>query len=697
MQPATPSEYSWTGSTRQRDLMMFARTQVFMTLRHTQILQTDRRRLVAAAVVLLLAVHAGLLAYSATRHSPTMLEPALLAAGLSHWEFGRFELYRVNPPLVRMVAALPVMAAGYEADWTGFYESPGARPEFSIGADFIAANGERSIWLFTIARWACIPFSLLGGWFAFCYSRELWDNNAAGLLTLSVWCFEPTILAHAELITNDVAFTAISLWATWLFWRWLKSPTWGRAIAAGLILGVAMVTKASALLFLFLWPPLTLFWWLTSTHNAHASSRPLGFCTYSSHDRDCYRGGVHRNGFCHLHVHLITSLVIALYVVNTAYLFDGTFTHLKAFDFTSSALSGHGKSGQVGNRFVGTCLADVPAPLPKQYILGVDTQKHDFESWHHPGYLHGEWRDGGWWYYYLYGMMVKMPHGFQVLLVVVSFIAVRQLTRRRAVDKHKQIATERSPVSTRNHSQSRHGVMSSTADAHEAPLDASCDDSSASAGATWRDTLILLAPGITLFVLASAQSEMSEHFRYVLPTIGTLTVLVGRVGVEEQSGAAKSMWFKSFRRAVITGSLIVMTSSVIRVYPHHLAYFNECSGGYRSGWQHMLGSSLEFGQDLLLLDRWLQEHERPACIVSVLSSYKMPYSRSTDDDGAPIYLIIGKSVLQRPDSSSRHRLNISTPLTKEELEMWRSQSPIDEIGGSILVFRIHSDTGRPGG
>ncbi|MFV0444805.1 MAG: hypothetical protein ACK5Q5_14630, partial [Planctomycetaceae bacterium] len=123
-----------------------------MTLSQTQTPLTNRRRLVSAAVVLLLAVHAGLLAYSATRHSPTMLEPALLASGLSHWEFGRFELYRVNPPLVRMVATLPVMAAGYEADWTGFYESPGARPEFSMGADFIAANGERSIWLFTIAR-----------------------------------------------------------------------------------------------------------------------------------------------------------------------------------------------------------------------------------------------------------------------------------------------------------------------------------------------------------------------------------------------------------------------------------------------------------------------------------------------------------------------------------------------------------------
>jgi len=64
-----------------------------------------------AVVLLLLTTHATLLAYAATRHSPTYNEPGHLVAGISHWQFGRFELYRVNPPLSHMVAALPVLAA----------------------------------------------------------------------------------------------------------------------------------------------------------------------------------------------------------------------------------------------------------------------------------------------------------------------------------------------------------------------------------------------------------------------------------------------------------------------------------------------------------------------------------------------------------------------------------------------------------
>ncbi len=111
------------------------------------------------AVAILLVMHAALLAWGAYRHSPTIDEVGHLPAGISHWQFGRFDLYRVNPPLVRMLAAVPVILAAPEVDWTAYSEAPGARPQYYIGRDFIAANGYRSFWLFTFARWACIPLS----------------------------------------------------------------------------------------------------------------------------------------------------------------------------------------------------------------------------------------------------------------------------------------------------------------------------------------------------------------------------------------------------------------------------------------------------------------------------------------------------------------------------------------------------------
>jgi hypothetical protein len=44
------------------------------------------------------------------------------------------------------------------------------------------------------------------------------------------------------------------------------------------------------------------------------------------------------------------------------------------------------------------------------------------------------------------------------------------------------------------------------------------------------------------------------------------------------------------------------------VYPHQLSYFNEWAGGPAHGSRHLIHSSLDWGQDLLLLESHLREH-----------------------------------------------------------------------------------------
>lgn len=426
---------------------------------------------VPAAVAGVLLVHAGLLGYSATRHSPTLNEPGHLAAGLSHWKFGRFEPYRVNPPLVRMVAALPVMAVGYEEKWSGFYEIPGARPEFKMGTDFIAANGERSVWLFTVARWACIPFSLIGGLFCFFWARELWGSHWAGLISLTLWCFEPNILAHGELITPDCAAASLGLGAGYSFWRWLQRPVWGRALAAGLLLGLAELTKMTWSILFVLWPFLWLFWLWTRRRHIDRPSR-----------HDPRRSALIQSG------QLAGILLLGLYVLNLGYGFDDTLIRLKDYEFISSALTGLDDSGSPGNRFTSSWLSGVPVPLPRQYLLGLDLQKYDLEDYGRLSYLRGEWKDGGWWYYYLYGLGVKTAHGTQLLLLmaVVTVLTGRGLRRPRPT------------------------------------------------GAGARDLVLLLTPALAVLALVSSQLEFNHHVRYVLPVLGFTFVFIG----------ATALWFR---------------------------------------------------------------------------------------------------------------------------------------------------------
>jgi hypothetical protein len=506
------------------------------------------------AVILLLAAQAGLLAYSATRHSPTNLEPAFLVSGISHWRFRRFELFRVNPPLVRMAAALPVLVVGCKTDWSRFYDSPGSRAEFPLGGDFIKANGPTAMPLFFYARWACIPFSLIGAYFAYCWATELYRSTAAGFVALILYAFDPNLLAHGELITADGACTGFGIMAGYAFWRWLKQPTWIRALLAGGALGLAELTKLSWLILFGLWPMLWLLW------------RRLGPKTVESRESRC------QNAESPSQFRIVPSLPqlaailgAAVYLINVGYLFEGVCTPLKDFRFVSTALTGLEHAGKPGNRFRGGLLGELRVPLPKQYLLGIDSQQRDLEDFGQKSYLRGEWKEGGWWYYYLYGLLVKVPCGTWGLLAVVVF--ARLFERRRV--------------------------------------------------AALLDELVLLTPAVVLLVIVSSQTEFNIHLRYAFPALGMFLVFIGQAGLFLTHSAFGGL---------LTGGLIgySLTSAAV-AYPHHLSYFNEAAGGTQNGHRHLLGSSIDWGQDLVALHRWHEtSHSQSPCFV--LSVYRVEYA-----------------------------------------------------------------------
>jgi hypothetical protein len=146
-----------------------------------------------------------------------------------------------------MVAVVPVLFTEPKYDWSQYSDSPGARTEFGIGRQFITDNSERSFWFFTWARWACIPFSLLGGYVCYRGARELFGEGS-GLLALTLWCFGPYILANGQLITPDMGATALGVTAGYAFWKWLKQPQGVPVPVVGLVLGLltaALETKLS--------------------------------------------------------------------------------------------------------------------------------------------------------------------------------------------------------------------------------------------------------------------------------------------------------------------------------------------------------------------------------------------------------------------------------------------------------------------
>lgn len=200
---------------------------------------------------------------SLTLDSATFDEATHLGAGVSYLETGDFRLNPEHPPLVKLVAAAPVVllqrGGGDYASmaWRGMPLSRGDprrghAPEWLFGFEFL--NGpirdeirqDPAVRL-TPARCTILGFGALLLLVIYQWARELYGRGAA-LLALALAATCPTLLAHTRLVTTDLpsalGFTATS----WLVWRWIGAPSRTRAAVAGASLGAALLTKFSCAL-----------------------------------------------------------------------------------------------------------------------------------------------------------------------------------------------------------------------------------------------------------------------------------------------------------------------------------------------------------------------------------------------------------------------------------------------------------------
>ena len=541
-------------------------------------------RLAPFLIGAMLLSHTALLAWSAYRHSPVVAEVGHLPAGISHWQFGRFDLYRVNPPLVRMVAALPMMLANPDTDWSNYSLDPLTRSETTVGIDFVNANGYRTFWLYTIGRWACIPFSLMGAAVCFVWARDLYGLRS-GLAAMALWCFCPNILGNGSLIMPDVPAAALGAVACYTFWCWMRKPTWLGAIGAGAVLGAAELTKTTLIVLFPLWP---LLWLIYRLPDRRRLAR-----------RDWLREGEM----------VLLRMLVAVYVINLGYGFEGSWQQLGEYRFKSHALTGApagDRRFEAGNRFADTRLGSLPVPFPKNYVQGIDTQKVDFEHGMR-SYLRGQWSERGWWYFYLYALAVKVPLGTWALVVLAMAITV--FPGRRAV--------------------------------------------------RWRDEILVLLPLAVILILVSSQTGFSIHFRYVVPIFPFLFIWASKafcmsraragvladgevqanrtddpsppretghgdwIGLGEGIGQPSSdergqdpcppqgqgrVRVGRARGFLATAALAWAITGSLWYYPHSLSYFNELVGGPEHGHEHLLDSSIACGQNLLYLKEWYDAH-----------------------------------------------------------------------------------------
>lgn len=520
--------------------------------------------------------------YGSLVHTPPLYELGHLPAGICHWEYGRYELYRVNPPLARMVATLPLVLLGEygpERDWSNYQLDPLSRETVPMGIRFFKANGERALLWFRIARVAGLAFVLLGAWGCYAWARDLWDARA-GLAAAVLWSIQPMVWGWGAFVMPDVPAAAVGAYASYRFWKWLQTwgvgrnvnlelavnaserslvrsgagHGWAQALAAGLWLGLAQLTKLTLLVLVPIW-------------------LMLGVARVT--------GG--RGGRITMSLQLAGMFVIALLAINVGYGFRDSFLPLGEYRFASSLFSGKAVESIVrrpddplaeqepsvrlvaGNRWAKSRLARVPVPLPRDYVMGIDCQRGDFEVGGR-SYFGGKWNDRGWWWYQPVGLAIKTPVGTLVLVALAGAALVMGLAGGSGL-----------PGGVR--SRCEHAVKISPR--------------------SWCDEMCLLLPVAGVFALLCTQTGFSNHVRYALPATPYLAIFAGRLG----AGDMGRMW-----RHVCWGLIVATGIEAATVYPHGISFFNVLVGGPARGHEWLLDSNVACGQDLLYLRAWQQAH-----------------------------------------------------------------------------------------
>jgi cytochrome c-type biogenesis protein CcmH/NrfG len=211
----------------------------------------NRHWATALILVAFAVVWTGLALGSVRQKSATYDEPLHLAAGYAAVAQGDFRVDPSHPPLIRMWAALPLLAGPARplrtadidertgAQWVGSSDGKAMARRFLYGGSGTDDALRRS-------RVMIVPFGIGLGCLVFFWARE-WLGLRIAVPSLALYALTPTILAHSALVTTDAGAAALTFAALYFLWRTCRRMSAGNI--AGLVLSVAaaVLAKFSAL------------------------------------------------------------------------------------------------------------------------------------------------------------------------------------------------------------------------------------------------------------------------------------------------------------------------------------------------------------------------------------------------------------------------------------------------------------------
>lgn len=203
--------------------------------------------------------------------------------------------------------------------------------------------------------------------------------------------------------------------------------------------------------------------------------------------------------------------------------------------------------------------------------------------------------------------------------------------------------------------------------------------------ATNFDKIYILMP-LLIFFGAASYSKTQIGLRYILPVYPLLFIYF--------SGLYKSRF--SFYLLPSTFYLLLgfHIFSSLKTYPHYLSYFNEFIGGPKNGYNYLVDSNLDWGQDLKFLKKYLEGKN-----VNLIECYFG--QGDTKYEGIKSQHILSQVSSDDVDYTKYDRTDLLAVsatyfqglyIGQVDVFNWlKNKKPVANIGYSILIFDISFD------
>jgi hypothetical protein len=514
------------------------------------------RRLQAGIVGILLLLYVFLAVSAATGESNVFDEALHLTAGYLHWTHHEEKLWPENGVLAQGWASLPLLLDHLKVTRAG-EALPRNMEQWEQGYRFFYRMGNDPAAMLFQAR---LMVSLLGaalGALVFLWSRELFGATA-GLLSLFMFVFCPTMLANGALVTSDMASSLGFLAATYCFWRLTHAVSAQNLVLSVLSLGLLALSKMSSILII----PIFLLILAVRLFSTRSIGAPV-LCGGPIVGRWPKAGTL---GLLFL-VHALAVIGFLWLAYDFKYVDWGEEAiRRKALDAPGFLLwSGHGL------KLCGLEALDRSGLLPRAYVEGLS---YTLDAINRGGFALGSFSETGRWWFFPLSFLVKTPVS-TLVLIALSLAAYA---------KWRRVSRLSAPAA---------GVSGAAPGPYElAPL--------------------LILGGV--FLAACLSSNINVGHRHMMPVYPVLFVLAG----------ANALWLRFPGRAIRAGLGILLAGLVAESFsirPHYLAFFNVLVGGPSHGYRFFVDSSLDWGQDLPGLRRWLDRDVQAGRGAKVYLSY----------------------------------------------------------------------------